>query len=248
MRHATSFFSLFAWVLAAPCLAQTNDAASAPQAVFERLQEAIGNDALDFQTTIASRDEYLGMVRGTAHFAIKRPNAFRIEGSLGRASYTLVSDGQKMTIYNPLERRFAELPAPASPDQGLSLLVGLASAQSRLLDLVEVVREVAAGSERIEVTPAGTSTIGGRQCDHFSIVETTATRSARWEIWLEQQQTPAPCKFVVTSSDGVTNDVETDEFTPKLNPVFSAEEFKFTAPAGSQKVDSVGALGLRPAY
>ena len=248
MRHTTSFFSLFAWLLAAPCLAQTTDTASAPQAIFERLQDAIGSDALDFQTTIASRDEYLGMVRGTAHFAIKRPNAFRIEGSLGHASYTLVSDGQTMTIYNPLEQRFAELPAPASPDEGLSLLVGLASAQSRILDLVGIIREVAAGSERIQVTPAGTSTIGGRQCDHFNIVETTATRSARWEVWLEHQQTPVPCKFIVTSSDGVTKDIETAEFSSKSNPVFSSEDFKFTAPAGSQKVDSVGALGLRTAY
>jgi hypothetical protein len=248
MRHATSFFSLFTWMLAAPCLAQTTDTASAPQAVFERLQDAIGSDALDFQTIIASRDEYLGMVRGTAHFAIKPPNAFRIEGSLGRASYTLVSDGQKMTIYNPHEQRFVELPAPASPNEGLSLLVGLASAQSRILDLIEVIREVASGSERTQVAAAGTSTIGGRQCDHFNIVDTTATRSARWEIWLEHTQPPVPCKFIVTSSDGVSTDVETVEFSSKLNPVFSSEDFKFTAPAGSKKVDSVSALGLRPAY
>ena len=248
MRHTTSFFSLFAWLLAAPCLAQTTDTASAPQAVFKRLQDAMGSDPLDFQTTIVSRDEYLGTVRGKAHFVIRRPNAFRIEGSLGRASYILVSDGQTMTIYNPHEQKFAELPAPASPDEGLSLLAGLASAQSRILDLVEVIQEVASGSERTRVTLAGTNTIGGRQCDHFNIVGTTAMRVARWEVWLEQKETPIPCKFMVTSSDGVSRDIETNEFSSKLNPVFSSDEFKFTAPAGSEKVDSVGALGLRPAY
>ena len=248
MRYATSFVLILTRVVFAPCLAHAGDNDGTPQATFERLQDFAGSDVLDFQTTVASRDEYLGTVRGTAHFVIRRPNAFRIEGSLGRASYTLVSDGQTMTIYNPSEQRYTELPAPASPGEGLSLLVGLASAQSRILDFVEVVREAASRSERTEVTNAGTSTIGSRQCDHFNVVETSDTRVARWEIWLEQKDAPVPCKFTVTNSDGVSTDVQTDEFSWKLHPVLSSEDFKFIPPAGSKKVRNVSELGLRPAF
>jgi outer membrane lipoprotein-sorting protein len=251
MQYPTLFFSMFAWVLAAPCVAQPGDSGRSPQTAFARLHDFVGSNELDFQTTIVSRDEYIGAAQGKAYFMIKPPNVFRIEGSLGRASYTLVSDGQTMTIYNPLEQRFVELPAPESPGEGLSLLVGLASAQARILDLVVVIREAASGSETIEVTPAGTSTIGGRQCDHFKIVETTATpvaRSMRWEVWLEQKEPPVPCKFIVTSSDGMTTDVEVNEFSWKLHPVFSPEVFKFAAPAGSKRVDRVSELGLRPAF
>jgi hypothetical protein len=89
-----------------------------------------------------------------------------------------------MTIYNPLEQRFAGLPTTATPDQGLSLLVGLSI--GLITHLVEAIREVAPRAPKAFRSPAqAQSTIDGRQCDHFNIVETTATRSARWEIWLE---------------------------------------------------------------
>jgi hypothetical protein len=58
----------------------------------------------------------------------------------------------------------------------------------------------------------------------------------------------AGAQFILTSSDGVTKNVETDELSSKLHRVFSSEEFKFIAPPGSQKVDSVRALRLRHAF
>jgi outer membrane lipoprotein-sorting protein len=95
--RATLFSPLFAWVLAMPCLAQSSE----PQAVFKRLQDYAGSNALDFQTTFDARSETVGTVRGSVHFLIQRPNFFRIEGTAGHTTFVLVSDGQTMTIYNP---------------------------------------------------------------------------------------------------------------------------------------------------
>jgi len=68
----------------------------------------------------------------------------------------------------------------------------------------------------------------------------------KWEVWLESKEVPLPCKFVVSGSTGLTRDVQINEFSWKINPTLTADMFKFDAPKGSSKVDSVGALGLHP--
>jgi outer membrane lipoprotein-sorting protein len=247
MRYMSPLYLLVACLLGTPCLAQTTATGSEPQAIFKRLQDFVASNSLDFQTTFNARDVALGTVRGSAHFLIQRPNLFRIEASRGHTTYILVSDGQTMTIYNPQEQKFTQLRAPATPADGLSLLTGLASVQTQILRLVGLIRDVADGTKGTQVTAAGSSTIGDRLCDRFSIVESRYTSAEeRWDVWLEHKDVPLPCKFVV--SDGVTYDVQTNEFNWKLNPVLSPEMFKFNPPTGSKKVESFGALNLQPPH
>jgi outer membrane lipoprotein-sorting protein len=247
MRCGMSFYPLFASMLVTPCLAQTTETGSEPQAVFKRLQDFVASNTLDFKTSVDSRSETLGTMRGSVHYLIKRPNLFRIDGSIGGDTYALVSDGQVMTIYNAGEQRFTDLPAPESPSQGIGMLTGLASIESQVLKLVGVLDDVAKGTQGVTVTAAGSETIGGRQCDRFMVVENPdGWYPEKWEVWLEQKEVPLPCKFVVSSSSGLTRDVQTNEFAWVPNPPLTPETFKFEAPKGSSKVESVGALGLHP--
>ena len=127
------------------------------------------------------------------------------------------------------------------------MLTGLASIESQVLKLVGVLDDVAKGAKGVTVTGAGTEAIGGRQCDRFKIVENSdGWYPEKWEVWLEKKEVPLPCKFVVSSSSGLTRDVQTNEFTWVPNPTVTAETFKFVAPKGSSRVESVGALGLQP--
>jgi outer membrane lipoprotein-sorting protein len=244
MRYVSPIYLFVACLLGTPCLAQMTGTGSEPQAIFKRLQDFVASNSHDFRTTFNASDETLGTRRGSAHFLIQRPNLFRIESSIGRAAYILVSDGQTMTIYNPHVQKFVEYPAPATPVEGLSLLTGVASVQAQILRLIAVIRDVADGTKGIQVTAAGSSTIGDRQCDRFSIVESRSTSQERWDVWLERKDVPLPCKFVL--SNGQTYDVQTNEFSWKLNPVLSPEMFKFTPPTGSKKVKNVGGLDLHP--
>lgn len=241
---------LLLWLGAAPCLAETPAAPnpeSGHQAVFGRVVEFIGGRTADFETSFNSQSR-TRQVNGSVHFLLQQPNLFRIEASTGRVSYTLVSDGQVMTIYNPRLKKYVELPAPASASHGLALITGLSSVQSQLLRLVSVIQDVAGGSERFAVTAQGASKIGNQQCDRFTIVEQTEAErySERWEVWLRQADEPLPCKFTVKSSDGSSDDVQTSSFKWKT-PKFSEESFVFLPPVGAKKVESVGDLGFGPA-
>jgi outer membrane lipoprotein-sorting protein len=247
MRCVMFFYPLFAWMLAAPCLAQAAGTGSEPQAVFKRLQDFVGSNVLDFKTSVDARDETLGTTRGSVHYLIKRPNLFRIEGTIGGDNYALVSDGQVMTIYNAGEHKFTDLPAPESAAGGMSILTGLASIESQVLKFVGVLDDVAKEVKGVTITASGSETIGDRQCDRFKIVESSDDGySEKWDVWLERKEVPLPCRFVVSGSSGLARDVQTNEFSWVPNPAVTAETFKFDAPKGSVKVGSVGELGLRP--
>ena len=86
------------------------------------------------------------------------------------------------------------------------------------------------------VAAAGSSTIGGRQCDKFTAVGRMGDDS--WEAWLEKNDVPLLCRLVYRNVDGPT---QTNEFRWKPNPVFSQDTFVFSPPEGSTKVD-VGSL------
>jgi hypothetical protein len=207
--------------------------------------EFIGGKTADFQTSFSSRSNTRA-VKGSVHFLIQQPNLFRIDATTGKVAYTLVSDGQVMTIYSPASKKYVELQAPESAGRGLGLIAGLSSVQSQLLRLVYVVEEVAKGSDRFKVTTAGADKIGDQECDRYAIEEKTDERySERWDVWLQKSDVPLPCKFSVVSSDGSADDVQTNSFAWKT-PDVSSNTFKFVPPADSAKVESVSALGFSP--
>jgi hypothetical protein len=249
MRYAPLSL-LLVGLAAAPCLAEptaTPSEATGHQATFRRLAEFIGGKTADFKTSLSSRSR-TRQVNGSVHFLLQQPNLFRIDAATGRVSYTLVSDGQVMTIYNPRLKKYVELAAPDSAAKGLGLITGLSSIQSQLLRLASVIEDVARGSERFAVTAGESSKVGDHQCKHFTVVEQTDAErySEQWEVWLRQADEPLLCKFTVKSSDGSSDDVQTNHFT-WTSPKFAEGSFVFHPPAGAKKVDSVGDLGFGPA-
>jgi hypothetical protein len=248
MRPAITF--LLACLGIAPCIAETPATPNQDQghqAVFGRVVEFIRGKTADFATSFNSRSRTRN-VNGSVHFLLQQPNLFRIDVVTGRVSYTLVSDGQVMTIYNRRLKKYVELAAPDSAAKGLGLITGLSSVQSQLLRLVGVIEDVARGSERFAVTAEGTSKVGDHQCDRFTLVEQTEAGrySERWDVWLRQGDEPLPCKFTVESSDGSSDDVQTSHFTWKT-PKFSEDSFVVLPPEGAEKVQSVSDLGFGPA-
>jgi hypothetical protein len=130
----------------------------------------------------------------------------------------------------------------------MGFLIGLASTQSQVLALVRVIEDVASDAAWTKAASAGTDTVGGRQCKHFTIVQyADSWWPERWDIWLGNKDTPLPCKFKVTTSDSLTRDVQTNQIIWKADPTFSDDTFQFTPPKGSKKVESLGALELHPA-
>jgi hypothetical protein len=250
MLYRMLLYPFVAWTLATVCVAQAQteppkwqpsdlvaNTSSDPGGVLQRLHDYLKSSPLDFETSFDARMQGDELFRGSVHFLIGRPNLLRIETNSGRNSYVVISDGKVMTIYDPRQRKFAQMSAPDSPAAAFSLLTGEMGVESQVLNFLGVLDDVVAGADAVHVTAAGESTIGGRQCDRFTIVE---PGGGKWEAWLEKSEVPLLCKLV-----NYGDTVQTNEFKWKSNPIFSPETFVFSPPQGFIKVD-VGSLGLSP--
>ena len=87
---------------------------SEERGTFERLNNYIKSNPLDFETTFEARAGGDELYRGSVHFLLRQPNQLRAEASFGEATYLVISDGTVMTIYNPQQRKFSQTAAPAS--------------------------------------------------------------------------------------------------------------------------------------
>ena len=248
MAYRMLLYPLVAWTLACVVAqaqtepsknAPSNSVASAsgePRVIFKRLHDYVKSTPLDFETSFDARTLGDELYRGSVHFQIRQPNLLRIETSSGRNAYVVISDGKVLTIYDPKQRKFAQTTAPDSPAAAFGLFTGELAVESQVLDFLRVVDDVVAGSDDIKVAAAGSSTIGGRQCDKFTAVGRMGDDS--WEAWLEKNDVPLLCRLVYRNVDGPT---QTNEFRWKPNPVFSQDTFVFSPPEGSTKVD-IGSL------
>ncbi|MGE0054412.1 MAG: DUF2092 domain-containing protein [Hyphomicrobium sp.] len=248
-RAAPSFFLLFACLSLSSYSAHAETATSTkssadPAVVFEQLRSYVASNPLDFKTTYVVQGELSS--RGSMQFFVQRPNSFRIDSKVGNRSYEIISDGKVMTIFTPKDKKYAQLDAPAHPSGGLSLVTGLMGVESAVLGLLDVVDDIAAGKKDLQISSGGSETIGGNQCDEFTIVQNTDTGANTWKVWLRKGETPLPCKLETKGSDESLI-TQSNEFSWNVpSPEFPPDKFAFTPAAGSQKVD-VGDLDLGPA-
>jgi outer membrane lipoprotein-sorting protein len=252
MSYRAFLSLLFAWMFTTNCVAQAtppnpgpSDVAGGSQVVFKNLSEYILGNPLEFQTSFVASNPTLGESRGTAHFLIQRPNLLRVEISAHNFNYLLISDGTVLTIYDKNKRKFAQRVAPGSSLEALNLFTGLTAFEAKVIKFFAVVHDVAAGKTDVQLAALGSSQVGGSQCDRFNIVYSTDISPDKWEAWLQRGEVPLPRRTVVSNTD--SSNVQTNEWSWKLNPTFSADTFVFTPPKDSEKVD-VSDLGLRPPH
>jgi hypothetical protein len=251
MLYRLLFYPVVAWMLASNCFAQaqTEPPKNAPEnsgggvssegrRIFERLNNYIKGNPLDFETSFDARAEGDELYRGSVHFLLRQPNQLRAEASFGGASYLVISDGTVLTIYNPQQRKYSQSQAPNSLAAAFGFFTGEIGADAQMLNFLSVVNEAVAGSSDFKLTAGGSDTIGGHQCDKFTV--TGKLGDNWWDAWLEKSDPPLPCKLVYHNVDGPT---QTNGFRWKPTPALSQETFVFSPPAGSTKVD-VGDLNL----
>ena len=248
MIRATPVHILLAWLSVTPGLAWADTppalpAQAEPAATFGHLRDYLNTSPLDFKTSYVVQGTLA--TKGSLQFFIQRPNAFRIESTVGRRSYVTISDGKVMTIYTPKDKKFAQLPAPDRPSDGLRMVSGLMGLESAVLRFLDIVDGVAAGRDDLQVKAAGLETIAGGQCEGFTVVETTDAVVNTWKIWLQKNQIPLPCKFEIRSSEDALSSQSNEFICTQPSPKFPADKFVFTPPEGGKKVD-VGDLNLDP--
>ncbi len=230
--------------LAESAVPQTADEAAADDTrqAFARLDDYLKNNAIQFTTSYDAQNVSLGASRGNGHFYVERPNLLRIELSGAGFSYLMISDGKVFTIYDEKKRKYAQRPATERPIEAVNLFTGLASFQSRVLQFLGLVGDVASGDSGLKVTKVGVYRVGNLACVRYDMQYTSEADSDKWTAWLRKDGLPLPCKTVIRSSDEgsqQTNLYNWSNGTPRSGT------YIFTPPSGSTQVD-ISELALRP--
>jgi hypothetical protein len=170
----------------------------------------------------------------TGQQSVQRPNRLRAERTGDIVSQVFTYDGKSLTVYNPQDKVYDQVAAPATLEEMLDF------ARTKL-DIV------APGSDLIvknaydilmdgvtEGTVLGKAVIEGVRCDHLAF----RAPHVDWQIWIQEGPQPLPRKMVITTLDlpqAPQFSVTVTEWN--LTPTFDADTFTFTPQAGVKQVD-----------
>jgi len=252
-RHAQYVHSFAAVALAAAILAPAAHAQPAgidPQAtaILKKSMDylaglkAFGLDAHStIEATLTSGQKL--QFDSLAALTLQRPNklvAERGKGDVVRQAYYY--DGKTITLYNPDQKYYATVDAPATLEPALDFARDTLDVVAPAADLLYrdayemLMQDTTAGFV------VGKATVGGVRCVHLAFRKADVD----WQIWIEEGAKPLPRKYVITSPKvpGAPN------FTVVITkwnvaPKISDAMFAFTPPQGAKRVDFLKTGGTK---
>jgi|APLow6443716910_1056828.scaffolds.fasta_scaffold14729_2 hypothetical protein len=167
---------------------------------------------------------------------VQRPDRMRADRVGDVISQSLFYDGRTVTLLDPVNNVYATSPAPATIDKMLDFARDSLDLIAPAGDLIttDAYQRLMADSNSGFVV--GKSFIGGVRCDHLAF----RGDDVDWQVWIEDDSTPVPRKFVITTLDVAG----APQFAVVVNnwttsPDVSAGQFQFTPPAGARRIDFV---------
>jgi hypothetical protein len=170
----------------------------------------------------------------TARMSAQRPNKLRAERAGDLVDQVFVYDGKTLTLYNPKDKAFAQVAAPDTLDAMLEF------ARTKL-DIVapagDLLNKNAYDILMDGVTDGfvvGKAVIEGVRCDHLAF----RAPHVDLQVWVQQGAQPLPRRMLITTRD-LPNAPQFAVTVTKWNlkPTFDAKTFRFTPPAGANRVD-----------
>jgi hypothetical protein len=143
-------------------------------------------------------------------------------------------NGKTLTLYNPAEKFYATVAAPATVDAALDFARSKLDVLAPASDLLyrdayqRLTQDVTSGFV------VGKAAIGGVKCDQLAF----SGPEVDWQIWIADGDKPLPRKYVIT-----TKDVKGwPQYTVTMSdwilaPNVGADQFNFVPPEGATKID-----------
>jgi hypothetical protein len=165
---------------------------------------------------------------------VQRPNKMRADRIGDMTAQSLYYDGKAITLFDPGDRHYATVAAPATLEGALDLA-------RQKLDLVAPAGDlVYANAYDILMTDVtagfvvGNSMVEGVPCDHLAF----RAPHVDWQIWIRQGAQPLPMKLVITTRD-VVNAPQFSVTVTKwdLQPKINDQTFSFTPPRDAKKIE-----------
>ena len=170
----------------------------------------------------------------TGRQSIQRPDKLRSERTGDLVEQVFVYDGKSLTLSNPQEKIYAQVPAPGTLEDMLDFARTKLDIVAPAGDLVYKNAYDILMDGVTEGIVVGKAVIEGVLCDHLAF----RAPQTDWQIWIQQGTQPLPRKIVITTLDlpnapqfGITIT------NWNLQPAFDAKTFTFTPSAGMKQID-----------
>lgn len=170
----------------------------------------------------------------TARQSVQRPDKLRSERSGDLVEQVFVYDGKSVTLYQPQDKVYAQVEAPATLEDMLDFARTEYDIVAPFGDLIfrnayEILMDGVA-----EGIVVGKAVIEGVVCDHLAF----RAPDVDWQIWIQQGAEPLPRRMVITTLD-LPNAPQFAVTVTRWNlePKFDAQTFTFTPPAGVTQIE-----------
>lgn len=179
---------------------------------------------------------------GQVDMAVHRPDAFKVVSRADTRTREMYYDGERFTIFAPRLGYYASFDAPPTIGQTLDAARTRYGIEVPLADLFTWGTDQTIRSRIREAMVILPETVGDRRCIHYAFRQ----ENVDWQLWLEDDDTPLPCKLVITSTDDPSMPQYTSVLTWDLTDPVEAEELGFDPPAEAHRItiaDVEAALG-----
>jgi hypothetical protein len=172
------------------------------------------------------------MNSGSADYLARLPDRLAVALYTDTAERQFFYDGKTLTMYGPKIGYYASVPAPATIAETLDMAYERYGLEVPLADLFTWGTDDDGTADLTSAFFVGVSQIGDVACDHYAFRQ----EGADWQLWIEPDDTPLPCKIVITATDDQTLPQYVSRLTWTLDPPIDDAAFVFTPPEGAQKI------------
>jgi len=162
---------------------------------------------------------------------VQRPNKFFIEHRSMLGDQEAFFDGSHLIVHGKDIGMFIKVPVSGDVDAGLDAVTETLGAELPGRDLLSTDAYTPLMEPVEESAHLGAVEIGGVTCRQLAF----RTDEVDWQIWIDEGERALPCRYTITSRWVYAAPQYTVTLTNwRVNPGFSANDFKFTASDGTK--------------
>lgn len=194
------------------------------QQSFELKADATAEEVLDNGQKVQSASVLTASAR--------RPDKLFVEVASERRTRRLYYDGKTVTVFGPVKKYYASVPAPPTTAAMLHDVADRYGLDTPLLDLFEW------GSSGVKLDGvtsalyAGPDRIAGQTCDQYAFRQ----EGVDWQLWIAKAEPALPCKLVIVDTEDPSHPQFSAVFSWKPNAPLSDERFAFTPPGDAHRI------------